>query len=96
MLSGGFGGGVGDTQADVFIFADAASGSGGFDRIKDFENGLDVMDLTSFGFVDFTTEVATLATDVTGGLRINFGGGDVLFVENFLKADFDATDVLLV
>ncbi len=96
VLSGGFGGGVGDTQADVFIFADAASGSGGFDRIKDFENGLDTMDLTAFGFTDFTTEVATLATDVTGGLRINFGGGDVLFVENFLKADFDVTDVLLV
>ena len=94
-LSGGFGGGVGDTQADVFIFADAASGSGGFDRIKDFENGLDTFDLTAFGFTDFTTEVATLATDVTGGLRINFGGGDVLFVENFLKVDFDATDVLL-
>jgi Ca2+-binding RTX toxin-like protein len=96
VLSGGFGGGIGDTQADVFIFADAASGSGGFDRIKDFENGLDIMDLTAFGFTDFTTEVATLATDVTGGLRINFGGGDVLFVENFLKADFDVTDVLLV
>jgi Ca2+-binding RTX toxin-like protein len=95
-LSGGFGGGVGDTQADVFIFADAASGSGGFDRIKDFENGLDTMDLTAFGLTDFTTEVEILAMDVVGGLRINFGGGDVLFVENFLKADFDVTDVLLV
>jgi len=29
-------------------------------------------------------------------VRVDFGGGDVLFIESFALADFDASDVILV
>ena len=94
-LTGGFGAGTLDGLRDVFIYADSASGSGGFDRIKDWEDGIDQIDLTAFGFSDFAADVLALASDRTEGLRIDFGGGDVLFIEDLLKSDFDAGDVLL-
>jgi len=40
--------------------------------------------------------VKALATDTAGGdLRLDFGSGDVLTVDNFSLADFTANDVLL-
>ncbi|MCP4101727.1 MAG: hypothetical protein GY750_09925, partial [Lentisphaerae bacterium] len=95
VLTGGFGGGVLDGYLDTFIYDDTANGGGGFDRIRDFENGIDVIDLQSFSFTDFTTEVYALASDTASGMRINFGSGDVLFVENFYLASFDAGDVVI-
>ncbi len=94
-LSGGLSSGTGDGFADTFIFVNAASGGGGFDRVKDFEDGLDKIDLSGFGFIDFSTEVLSLASDTESGLRFNFGDGDVLFIENFFSASLDTSDVIL-
>ncbi|WP_281276203.1 choice-of-anchor L domain-containing protein [Aliishimia ponticola] len=94
-LTGGMGSGVFDGASDTFIYASSSDGSGGFDRIKDWEDGIDALDLSAFGFTDFAADVLALASDRTGGLRIDFGSGDVLFIEDFLKADFDASDVIL-
>lgn len=80
---------TGGSGADRFIYKNAADGGGGFDRVKGFENGIDVMDLRSFGFADFAA-VQAVASDSGLNMRINFGSGDVLFVENFQLADFDA------
>lgn len=93
-LLGGFGSGNFDGLRDTFIYADTASGSGGFDRIRDFENNIDVIDLTAFGFGSFA-DVSALASDSGASMRINFGGGDVIFIDNFSTADFDASDVIL-
>ena len=96
-LTGGLGSGTFDGLQDTFIYSDTASGGGGFDRIKDWEDGIDLIDLTSFGFTDFTTDVLTLSTSANGGLdtRINFGSGDVLYIEDFALVNFDASDVML-
>ena len=90
-LWGGSGGGVFDGTRDVFVFE---SGSD-FDQIKDWEDGTDQLDLSSYGFSNFTADVFDAATDRPSGLRIDLGGGDIIFVENFLKADFDSGDVIL-
>ena len=94
-LFGGFGSGQFDSRQDTFIFASTADGSGGFDRIRDFEDGTDVIDLTAFGFSDFATEVATLASDAGSNMRLDFGNGDVLYIFDFSTAQFDVGDVML-
>lgn len=91
VMTGGVGGGVFDGQQDTFVYAPV----GGFDRIKDFEDGTDLISLATFGFTDFTTDVLPLASTSGSGVRLDFGGGNVLFIENFSLADFDATDVIL-
>ncbi len=80
---------------DTFIFRNSANGGGGFDRTKDFGNGTDVIELSPFGFVDFTTNVLSLTKDRATGLKLSFGGGDILFIEGLTLADFDASDVIL-
>lgn len=95
VLFGGFGSGDLDGQRDTFVFADSGSGAGGFDRIRDFEDGIDRIDLSAFGFSDFTTDVQALASTSGSAMRINFGGGDVIYIDNFSIGDFDASDVLL-
>lgn len=91
VLTGGYGGGQMDNLRDTFVFAPG----GGYDRIKDFEDGIDQIDLTAFGFTDFAAEVLGLAADTSAGLRVRFESGNVLFIENFTKAEFDASDVVL-
>lgn len=90
-LWGGSGGGVLDGASDTFVF----EAGHGFDQIKDWEDNRDKLDLTAYGFNDFTTEVQDLAEDRSSGLRIDFGSGDVIFIDGFAKADFDSGDVLL-
>ncbi|THH38636.1 hypothetical protein E4Z66_03445 [Aliishimia ponticola] len=93
MLFGGYGGGSNDGQRDVFRFASSADGAGGFDRIRDFENGTDVIDVSAFGFSAFS-EVAALASDTGSAMRIDFGGGDVIYIDYFSQSLFDAGDVI--
>ena len=93
-MFGGFGSGNFDGLRDTFVFASAANGAGGFDRIRDFEDGIDQIDLTSFGFAAFA-DVDALAVDTGASMRINFGGGDVIYIDNFSTAQFTADDVLL-
>lgn len=82
---------------DVFVFNDIEDM--GLDRIKDWQDGRDKIDVSDYGFTEFS-QVQDLATDTNNGLRIRFeddstGDARLLFIENLLKQDFDATDVVL-
>ena len=84
-LTGGLG-------VDTFVFEHLATSQ--YDRVKDFENGVDKIDLTNFAFVDFAA-VQALASDVTAGLKLSFADGNTLLIEGFTLAAFDASDVIL-
>lgn len=82
-----FGGGGGD----FFIFENVAGM--GFDRIKDWQDGSDQIDLSDFSFGNFGA-VTALASDDGANMRIDLATGTI-YVENFNLADFDASDVIL-
>lgn len=88
VLTGGRGMGVGDGVTDIFVFAPGD----GWDRVKDFEDGIDRLDLTAFALADADAARA-LASDAATGLRLDFGGGDVLFLDGMTKAQLDVTDL---
>lgn len=85
LLSGGAG-------TDVFVFARG----GGADVVTDYTDNTDDLDLTAFRFATFTA-VTSRATNVTGGLLLDFGtvGGGTVLLEGMTKALLDAGDVLL-
>ena len=55
----------------------------------------DLIDLTAYGFTDFGTDIMPLASQAATGVRLQFGGGDVVFIEDMLLADLDAGDFIL-
>jgi len=82
---------VGRGGADAFVF------SAGYDadRIADYTDEVDRIDLRDFDFGSFA-EVKSLATNTPAGdLSLNFGDGDVLLITGFSRASFDAGDVIL-
>jgi len=93
-LEGGLGNDqlTGGTGADVFVFTNFAGEE--VDTITDYNDAQDTIDLQDFGFSAFA-DVLALTTQVGTGLEINFGGGDMLIIENFLLADFNSVDVIL-
>ncbi|MEM7425638.1 MAG: M10 family metallopeptidase C-terminal domain-containing protein [Pseudomonadota bacterium] len=82
----------GELTADTFVFKNAGYG---FDKVKGFVDGLDQIDLSDFNFTDFATDVQPLAAQAGNHLDIDFGGGNVLRLEQFDLANFDAADVIL-
>ncbi len=85
FLSGGAG-------ADTFAFGPG----GGVDRVTDFLDGTDLINLTGLG-IDTLAELqlAATLTDTAGGLRMDFGGGQILQVAgldlaHLSDADFSA------
>ncbi|THH34411.1 hypothetical protein E4Z66_18415 [Aliishimia ponticola] len=91
-LVGGFGSGNLDGARDTFVF----EAGGGFDRVKDFEVGIDRIDLSDFGFTDFDTDVLPLTSEKSSGLRIDFGDGTVAFLEGITLAELASGDVILL
>jgi len=94
ILNGGAGNDnmTGGAGADTFVFEEDSVAN--YDRVKDFENGVDKIDLSSFNFGSFA-DVQALASDIASGLKLNFGSGNVLLLEGFTLVDFDASDVML-
>lgn len=87
----------GENGVDTFVFREIEDM--GRDRIMDWEDGRDMMDFSTWGFATFQ-DLYDLSSNVTGALRIdlaNDSDGDlrVVIVENFAKANFDASDVIL-
>ena len=88
--------------ADTFVYRDA---NYGFDVVRDFDNGADRIDLTDFEFDDFASDVLPLASQVfyspgiglpfRQALKLDFGDGDILLLDNFAYSSFDASDVIL-
>ena len=91
MLAGGAGNDTlfGNDDKDTFIFAR----NGGFDRVKDFEDTIDFIDVRAFGF---QTEAQALASAVqtAGGVQFSWDGTTVLF-ENTTLAQFDTADFFI-
>ena len=85
---------VPDGIRDVFVYADEENTGGGFDRIRDFENGIDVIDVAFLGFTEFD-QVKALASGTRGGhLRLDIAEGNALQIDNFSWKEFDQTDVI--
>jgi hypothetical protein len=89
-------GGMGDdrlyggTERDTFQFKDLATM--GNDKIKDWEDGLDTIDFFD-QIADFDAAYAIAENQGDFHMKFDFGGGNLLLVENFRKEDFDASDV---
>jgi len=85
VLSGGGG-------KDTFQFRRG----GGDDRVTDFTNGQDRLDLSAFHLSGFAA-LNALAADRSGGLIIDLTSlnGGTIFLDGFTKAQLDATDLLL-
>ncbi|THH38041.1 matrixin family metalloprotease [Aliishimia ponticola] len=89
-------GGLGDDNltggdgADTFIYMD---GGYGYDRVLDFENGTDLIDLSDFGLSGIG-DVNALAADVSAGVRIKFSAGNVLLLEGITESQLDASDFI--
>lgn len=90
---GGGGTGGGDGLRDVFVFKSAANGGGGSDRIADFEDTKDKIDLSESGYSDFA-EVSADAAQVGAHVEINFDFSGVLRIDNFDLSDLTAGDFI--
>ena len=80
---------TGGADADTFVFEDGF----GFDTVTDFQQGqADEIDLTGVsGVYDFET-LETLATQDGANTVIDFGGGNVLTLNNVTLANLTASD----
>lgn len=81
----------GGSGRDTFVFQ---SSGYDYDRIMDFQEGMDRIDLASFGFNDFS-QVQALSSQTNFGTKLNFGDGNVLMVLGVDRADLDASDFIL-
>ena len=79
---------IGGADADRFIFATGF----GKDTIKDFEDGIDVIDLSGWKAISDFNDVKQHLT-VSGGDLIIKAGDDWLTVDNLQKSGFTAADV---
>ncbi|NOX74873.1 MAG: calcium-binding protein [Alphaproteobacteria bacterium] len=80
---------TGGSSADTFVFELA----GGYDKIKDWEDGTDQIDLTSFGLTGIA-DVLAIAFDYSAGVRLEFADGSMLLIENETKSILDAGDFI--
>lgn len=82
----------GGNGRDTFVFNRHADD----DRIADFANGFDMIDVSAFHLTNFAA-LSALAVDRAGGLLIDLASlrGGTVFVDGFIKANFDAGDVIL-
>lgn len=88
----------GGSSRDVFVFLSSANESGR-NRIKDWEDGKDQIDLSDLGFASFE-DVLEAAMTQSEHVKITFSDGAEspihnLIIEDFALEDFDASDVIL-
>ncbi|MEO0831105.1 MAG: calcium-binding protein, partial [Pseudomonadota bacterium] len=77
----------GGENGDTFVFLnDVLEGA---DRIKDWEDGLDVLDLSDFGFASFADVLALASNSGSTNMKIEFSPGHSVVIENFRLTDFD-------
>ncbi len=91
VLDGGAGSDLltGGGGADVFVFAPG----GGHDRITDFTNGSDHINLTAYAFTNFAAAQSHFAAE--GGNLMFSLGGDTLRIDGLTLAALDAGDLIL-
>ena len=83
---------LGGTGADAFIIASSVGTD--LDRIKDFEQGLDVIQLVNSGFANFAAVQAAMAV-LGAHTIITLASGDRLIIDNILPGAFTAADFQL-
>ena len=64
------------------------------DVTKDFQDGLDQIDVSSFGFSN-VNDVLSLAHQVGDNVVIDFGGGDVLKLLHVQLSSLDGSDFVI-
>ena len=93
ILDGGTGNDnlTGGAGADQFVFR---YNDYGYERILDFHIAEDMINLSNFGFSS-VEDVKAVASDTDFGLKLNFGDGNVIIIENITKDDMDAMNWVL-
>jgi Ca2+-binding RTX toxin-like protein len=92
-ISGGDGNDImtGGLGADTFVWA---SDDTGIDTILDFENDVDILRLSAFGF-ESEQAVLAAASQVGSSTFVDFGNGNGVTLSGFSYSQFDATDFLI-
>lgn len=92
VLNGGTGNDKlkGNGGADILVF-EIGSGK---DKVKRFQDGIDRVDLTDFGFANAAAAKA-FASNVAGDAVFDFGNGDILIVEDTLLSQLSGSDFVL-
>ncbi len=101
-LSGGVGNdrlyGSVDGAVDVFVY-EAGFGD---DRVREFEDGFDLIDLSSYGFADTITAMTFASQTGWGAVKFDLSGavggqvGDVLYIESMvLNTSFTDADIIV-
>lgn len=80
----------GGVDQDRFIFAPTYETG----RITDFEDNLDKLDLSAFGFVS-AAQARSHAVNVAGDVVFTFSAGNVLIVDNISRAQLTGDDFIL-
>jgi subtilisin-like proprotein convertase family protein len=91
-LDGGAGDDIlfGGAGSDVFVFVTGSDN----DRIADFTTTDDMIDLSAFGFADFTALLAVI-NDVASGAEIALGAFDSVILEGVFEASLTSSDFIL-
>jgi Ca2+-binding RTX toxin-like protein len=79
----------GGKGADVFVF----SSDGADDKIHDFQDGIDLIDVTAYGFSD-SAEFLSDAFEEGGDVYVTLGTGDVLKIDDMSLANITADDFI--
>ena len=82
---------LGGSGADRFVFKPTETGS---DSVVDFENGLDLLNFSAFGFAS-ADDVLALAVDSGSDMTINLAPDVSVLVANFQVSQFDMADFVI-
>lgn len=95
LINGGAGDDVltGGTAVDTFVFDTVATTGGGFNQITDFTNGVDLLDLTAYGYGDAASAFSG-ASQIGADVSLTLNDGQVILLDNILLADLDDTDLV--
>lgn len=84
----------GDLGADIFVFAADAA----FDKVDDFQDGTDLIDLSAYGFADLAAVLAGASEHVDANgtdVFLDFGAGDILKLDDLTLAQLTEADFIL-
>lgn len=79
----------GGALADTFIFETLS----GYDKIKGWEDGIDKIDLSAWGFSGLS-DVLAISQDYAASVRLNFADGSMLLIGGVTSSSFDSGDFI--
>jgi Ca2+-binding RTX toxin-like protein len=86
---------TGDAGADTFAFLDSDfANSASTDRITDFEDGIDLIDISDYGIADFNADVSIVDT-IDGAVVSVAGTSQDILLEGIDSLDLDNSDFIL-